>query len=53
VLPEPTIDTGEKFIIQINLGGDTEIFEKVITPVKPLLPTNKIVTDGLRTIELP
>jgi hypothetical protein len=38
---EQTIDSSEKFIIQINLGGDTEIFEKVITPTKPLLPTNK------------
>jgi hypothetical protein len=38
---EATIDTGEKFIIQINLGGDTEIFEKVITPTKPLLAANK------------
>jgi hypothetical protein len=38
---DSTIDTSEKFIIQINLGGDTEIFEKVITPTKPLLTTNK------------
>jgi hypothetical protein len=39
---EHTIDTSEKFIIRIDLGGaDTEIFEKVITPTKPLLATNK------------
>jgi hypothetical protein len=37
---EATIDSSEKFIIQINLGGDSEIFEKVI-PVKPLLVANK------------
>jgi hypothetical protein len=37
--PDGTIDTSEKFIIRIDLsaGGDTEILEKVITPVKPLL----------------
>jgi hypothetical protein len=39
---EATIDAGEKFIIQINLGGGTEIIEKVITPVKPLLDAVKI-----------
>jgi hypothetical protein len=37
---EHTVDVGEKFVIQINLGGDAEIFEKVITPTK-LLATNK------------
>jgi hypothetical protein len=36
-----TIDSSEKFIIQINLGGGTEIIEKVITPTKPLLTINK------------
>ena len=40
--PDGTIDTSEKFIIRIDLGGaDTEIFEKVITPTKPLLAANK------------
>ena len=38
---DSTPDTSEKFIIQINMGGDTEIFEKVITPTKPLLTINK------------
>ena len=36
-----TIDSSEKFIIQINLGGGTEIIEKVITPTKPLPAANK------------
>jgi hypothetical protein len=39
---DSTPDTSEKFIIRIDLGGaDTEIFEKVITPTKPLLAANK------------
>jgi hypothetical protein len=38
---DSTIDTSEKFIIRIDLGGDTETFEKVITPTKPLLAANK------------
>src|SRR5262249_6957947 len=29
---ENVADAGTKFVIQIDLGGDTEIFEKVITP---------------------
>jgi hypothetical protein len=36
---ESTADAGEKFVIVINLGEDTERYEKTIAPMKPLLPT--------------
>jgi hypothetical protein len=36
---ENTADAGEKFVIVINLGEDTERYEKTIAPMKPLLPT--------------
>jgi hypothetical protein len=40
---ENTADTGEKFIITINLGADhVEHYEKSIAPMKPLLPTNEV-----------
>lgn len=38
---ESTGSTSEKFIIQINLGADTETYIKEITPMKPLPPTHE------------
>jgi hypothetical protein len=43
---ENSPDIGPKFIITIDLGaGHVEHFEKDITPMKPLLPTNEVKSD--------
>jgi|SRR5262245_2942051 len=47
---ESAADSGDKFIITINLGADgtdhIEHYEKPIKPMKPLLPTIEDKTDG-------
>src|SRR5262245_28349213 len=47
---ESAADSGDKFIITINLGADgtdhIEHYEKPIKPMKPLVPTIEDKTDG-------